>query len=341
MKMVTIKEVAKISGLSVGTVSNVINGLETVSETNKKKVQEVIDRLGFKPSRIASSLSSKKTGNMGIIVPDVSSPFYSEMIKGISETLEINGLNIFLSGSNDNLDKETSLIKNMMYSWVDGLIIVPVYERENEPGILNELKIPVVLVNREIRGVKRDLVVFNNFKGAYNATAYLIKNNHKKIIILSGPKHSRSFEDRVIGFKEAMEEKGLYDGSLVFSCKYSEKSGYGAMHKALGKLQNIDAVFASSDLIALGAIAAIRERGLEIPGDISIVGFGDIYLSKYLNPPLTTIKRPFYNTGKTAVSLLLERISQQRKFSDFKSEPARIIMQDLLEVRKSVKVKSV
>jgi len=339
--MVTIKEVAKSSGLSVGTVSNVINGLETVSEANRKKVNNAINRLGFKPSRIAASLSSKKTGNIGIIVPDVSSPFYSEMIKGISETLEINDLNVFLSGSNDDLDKETRLIKNMMDSWVDGLIIVPVYERENEPGILNEAKIPIVLVNREIRGVSRDLVVFNNFKGAYNATVYLIKNNHKKIIILSGPKYSRSFEDRVMGFKEAMEENGLYSDSLVFSCKYSEKSGYEAMHKALGRLENIDAVFASSDLIALGAIAAIRERGLDIPGNISIVGFGDIYLSRYLHPPLTTIKRPFYNTGKTAVSLLLERISQQRKDSDCKSEPERIIMQDFLEVRKSVKTKSV
>jgi LacI family transcriptional regulator len=339
--MVTIKEVAKSSGLSVGTVSNVVNGLETVSEANRKKVNDTINRLGFKPSRIAASLSSKKTGNIGIIVPDVSSPFYSEMIKGISETLEINSLNVFLSGSNDDINKETKLINDMLALWVDGLIIVPVYERENDTGILNEAKIPIVLVNREIIGVKRDLVVFNNFKGAYNATDYLIKNNHKKIIILSGPKYSRSFEDRIMGFKEAMKENGLYSDSLVFSCRYSEKSGYEVMGQALGRFENIDAVFASSDLIALGAIAAIRERGLDIPGDISIVGFGDIYLSRYLHPPLTTIKRPFYNTGKTAVSLLLDRISGQKSDSSYNADPVRITMEDCLEVRESVKLKSV
>jgi LacI family transcriptional regulator len=338
--MATIKEVAKSAGLSVGTVSNVINGLETVSEENRKKVEKAVKKLGFRPSRVAASLSSKKTGNIGVIVPDISSPFYSEMIKGISETLEINGLNVFLSGSNDDINKETKLIIDMLALWVDGLIIVPVYEREKDTGILNKVKIPVVLVNREIRGVNRDIVIFNNFKGAYDATDYLIKKNHKKIIILSGPKYSRSFEDRVMGFKEAMEENGLFNDSFVFSCQYSEKSGYEAMGQALGSIKNIDAVFASSDLIALGAIAAIRERGLEIPGDISIVGFGDIYLSKYLNPPLTTIKRPFYNTGKTAVSLLLDRISVQRGDSSYNNNPVRIVLEDCLEVRESVKIKS-
>jgi len=338
--MVTIKEVAKSAGLSVGTVSNVINGLETVSVQNRKKVEKVIKKLGFKPNRIAASLSSRKTGNIGIIVPDISSPFYSELIKGISETLENNGLNVFLSGSNDNLDKETKLVNDMLSLWVDGLIIVPVYERENEPGILNEAKIPVVLVNREIRGVNHDVVIFNNFKGAYNATCYLINNNHKKIIILSGPKYSRSFEDRLMGWKEAMEENRLYSDSLIFPGSYSEKSGYEVMLKALDNLAGIDAVFASSDLTALGAIAAIRERRLDIPKEISIVGFGDIYLSKYLHPPLTTIKRPFYNTGKTAVSILLDRISRQKKEPDHGMDPVRIVLEDSLEVRESVKIKS-
>lgn len=186
--MATIKEVAKSAGVSVGTVSNVLNGLDTVSEANREKVEDAIKSLNFRPNKIAASLSKKRTGNIGVILPDISSPFYSDLIKGISETFENNGYNIFLSGSNDNIEKETKLINDLMAQWVDGIIIVPVYSRETEPSILAESSVPVVLVNREIKGLNLDIVVFNNFAGAYEATNYLIANNHKKIAILSGPK---------------------------------------------------------------------------------------------------------------------------------------------------------
>ena len=339
--MATIKEVAKSAGVSVGTVSNVLNGLDTVSEANREKVEDAIKSLNFRPNKIAASLSKKRTGNIGVILPDISSPFYSDLIKGISETFENNGYNIFLSGSNDNIEKETKLINDLMAQWVDGIIIVPVYARETEPSILAECNVPVVLVNREIKGLNLDIVVFNNFAGAYEATNYLIANNHKKIAILSGPKYSRSFEDRFLGWKEAMEEHGLYDESLVFADEYSVESGYRAMKKAFGRLKEIDAVFASSDLIALGAISAIRESGLKIPDEISITGFGDIYLSKYLEPSLTTIKRPFYNIGKTAVSMLMERMTRIKAGEGFGEKPVRIVLEGNLEIRNSVKTRQI
>jgi LacI family transcriptional regulator len=336
--MTNIKDVAKRAGVSVGTVSNVLNSLSTVSLENLEKVKVAIKELDFKPSRIAASLSNRRTSNIGLIIPDIASPYYADLIKGISDSVEARGYNVFLCGSNGDLEKETKIIKDLLSLWIDGIIIVPVYERYSDIDLINNIKIPAVLVNREIQGINRDLCVFNNFKGAYDATKYLIDNNHKNIITLAGPQDSRSFEDRLLGWKEAIQEYGLYRNGRIFISNYSVESGYESMEKALNQIKEIDAVFASSDLIALGAMNAIKEKHLSIPKDISIIGFGDIYLSKYLEPALTTIKRPFYNIGKTAVSILMEKISGN--YLSFAGEkPGKVIIEGILEIRKSVAAK--
>ncbi len=331
--MVTIKDIARKSGVSVGTVSNVINNLESVKIKNKEKVLEVINSLGYRPNKIAASLSKKKTMNVGLIVPDVSSPFYSDLIKGISDALEINGYNIFLCESNNNIQKEEKIIRDLLSMWIDGIILIPVYSKKRNLHFLENIEIPVVLVNREIEGIKKDIVIFDNFGGAFEATQFLIKNNHKKIPILGGPELSKSFEERFQGWKEAMEENNLYKDNLIFRGDFSVEAGHKMMLEALNKADGIDAVFASSDLIALGALSAIDEYNLKVPDDISVMGFGDIYLSKFLKPSLTTIRRPFYNIGKTAVSLLLDRISgnTQKKITKF-------IIKGKLEIRDSVKI---
>jgi LacI family transcriptional regulator len=336
--MTNIKDVAKRAGVSVGTVSNVLNSLSTVSQENLEKVNVAIKELDFKPSRIAASLSNRRTSNIGLVIPDIASPYYADLIKGISDSVEARGYNVFLCGSNGDLEKETKIIKDLLSLWIDGIIIVPVYERYNDIDLINNIKIPAVLVNREIQGINRDLCVFNNFKGAYDATKFLIDNNHKNIITLAGPQDSRSFEDRLLGWKEAIQEYGLYRNGHIFISNYSVESGYESMERALNQIKEIDAVFASSDLIALGAMNVIKEKHLSIPEDISIIGFGDIYLSKYLEPALTTIKRPFYDIGKTAVSMLMENISgNELGFTGEK--PRKVIIEGILEIRKSVAAK--
>jgi LacI family transcriptional regulator len=333
--MVTIKDVAKTAGVSVGTVSNVLNELETVTEANRSKVLKTIRELGYRPNKIAASLSKKKTMNIGLIVPDISSPFYSDLIKGVTETLESHGYNVFLCGSGSDISKETKIISDLMSMWIDGIILIPVYSSRRDIKEMKDIDIPIVLVNREIKGWTRDIVIFDNFGGAYEATSFLIKNNHKKIIILDGPKYSRSFEDRLLGWKTAMEENRLYNKNLVFRGDFSVESGHDMMLKSLDELVGIDAVFASSDLIALGALNALEEKNIKVPDDISIIGFGDIYLSKFLKPSLTTIRRPFYNIGKTAVSILLEKINDKPDDERFK----KFIIKGKLEIRDSVKKK--
>jgi len=335
--MVTIKDVAKSAGVSVGTVSNVLNNLSTVTEKNKEKVLSTINKLGYRPNKIAASLSKKKTMNVGLIVPDVSSPFYSDLIKGISDTLDSYNYNVFLCSSNNNLAKETKIINDLLSMWIEGIILIPVYAENRDIELLKKIKTPLVLVNREIEGLKKDIVVFDNLEGAFKATKYLIQNNHKRIIILGGPKYSKSFEDRFKGWQIAMEESNLFRNNLVFRGDFSVESGYEMMESALKKLKKIDAVFATSDLIALGALSAIEDYNMKVPDDISIIGFGDIYLSKFLKPSLTTIRRPFYNIGKTAVSILLERITQRNNKEDNDSKIKKFIVKGKLEIRNSVK----
>ncbi|HHT79001.1 MAG TPA: LacI family transcriptional regulator [Actinobacteria bacterium] len=331
--MVTIKDIARKSGVSVGTVSNVINNLESVKSKNKEKVLQVINSLGYKPNKIAASLSRKKTMNVGLIVPDVSSPFYSDLIKGISDTLEINYYNIFLCSSNNNIEKEEKIISDLLSMWIDGIILIPVYSKKRNLQLLKNIEIPVVIVNREVEGIKKDIVIFDNFGGAFEATRFLIANNHKIIPILSGPELSKSFEERFQGWKAAMEESDLFNDNLIFRGNFSVEAGHRMMLEVLNRIDKIDAVFASSDLIALGALSAIDEYNLKVPDDISVVGFGDIYLSKFLKPSLTTIRRPFYNIGKTAVSLLLDRISGNKK-----KKITKFIIKGKLEIRDSVKI---
>lgn len=331
--MVTIRDIAKKSGVSVGTVSNVLNNLQSVKAANKERVLRVINELGYKPNKIAASLSGKKTKNVGLVIPDIASPFYSDLVKGISETLEANDYNIFLCASGNDLQKEEKIINDLLSMWIDGIILIPVYSEKRNPGFLQNITIPIVLVNREIDNIKKDIVLFDNFEGAFEATQFLIKNNHRIIPILGGPKLSKSFGERFQGWKAALEENDLYDRGLIFEGDFSVESGYFMMSEALKKISKIDAIFAASDLIALGALGAIEEHKLKIPEEISIIGFGDIYLSKFLKPSLTTIRRPFYNIGKTAVSLLLDRISgnTQEKIRKF-------IIKGKLEIRNSVKI---
>ncbi|MCE5329636.1 LacI family transcriptional regulator [bacterium] len=333
--MTTIKDVAKKAGVSVGTVSNVLNELDTVTDKNKSKVINTIKSLGYKPNKIAASLSRKKTMNIGLIIPDVSSPFYSDLIKGVTETLDSHGYNVFLCSSSGNINKEAKIINDLLSMWIDGIILIPIYSSKRDKENLEKINNPIVLVNREIKGFKCDMVIFDNFGGAYEATNFLIKNYHKKIIILDGPRYSKSFEDRLMGWKASMEENNLYKSSLIFRGDFSVESGREMMLEAFSKLKEIDAVFASSDLIALGALNAIEEKNMKVPDDISIIGFGDIFLSKFLKPSLTTVRRPFYNIGKTAVLILLEKISGNCDVKKFK----KFIVKGKLEIRNSVRKK--
>lgn len=333
--MVTIKEIAKRVGVSVGTVSKVLNFNGTVGKNNRDKIIKTIKELNYRPNRIARSLSKGKTKNIGFIIPDIKNPFFPEIVRGASDVLMSDGYYVFLCSSDNDPNKEDLYINDLISMWIDGIIIAPSDTENRDINIFNNIISPFVVVDREIKGLEKDLVIINNKKGAYNAVSYLIENGHKKIVVLAGSKYTKTAQNRLAGWKMAMEERSLFKEEFVFFGDFSIESGYKMIKEVFNRLGLVDAVFACDDLIALGAIQAIEEKGYKIPDNISIVGFDDIYLSRFLKPPLTTVKQPIYEIGKIAAEILLDRINNPEEFS-----PKKIVVEGNLIFRESVKRKN-
>lgn len=333
--MVTIKKIAKKAGVSVGTVSKVLNYDKTVSEINKRKVIRIIKELNYRPNRIARSLSKGKTKNVGFIIPDITNPFFPELVRGASDLLISNGYYVFLCSSDNDSNKEDFYINDLVSMWIDGIIIAPSDTENRDIGIFNKIISPFVVVDREIKELNKDLIIINNKKGAYEVASYLISNGHRRIVILAGPQYTKTAQDRFMGWKKALEEKALFREEFAFWGNFSIDSGYEMMKKVFNNLGKVDAVFACNDLIALGAIQAIEEKKYKIPDDISIIGFDDIYLSRFLKSPLTTVKQPIYDMGKIAAEILLDRMSSSKDFV-----PKKVVIEGNLIERGSVAKKT-
>ncbi|MCL4385719.1 MAG: LacI family transcriptional regulator [Actinobacteria bacterium] len=334
--MITIKDVAKKAGVSVGTVSNVINNIDIVSESTKRKVFKAIKELNFKPNIIARSLSKGKTDNIAIIVPEINNPFFPELIRGITDFLETKGYYAIIINTDNNAEKEEIFINGLNSFLVSGIIIAPADSKGKDFRVLSELKIPIVIVDRESDNLNDDTVIVNNHKGAYDAVNYLINCGHKIIIILCGSNHTKTAQNRYIGWRKAMEENNLFNDDYIYWGDFTIDSGYKMMDEVLKKFKKVDAVFASNDIIAIGAMQAIRENGLRIPEDISIIGFDDIYFSKLLSPPLTTIRQPVYEIGSMAAEILLKKIEGKSELKNI----CRYVIDGELIIRDSVAKKA-
>jgi LacI family transcriptional regulator len=314
MDKITIKEIAKITGLSTGTVSNVINNPKIVRENNRKKVLEAVNKFNYIPNKIAKSLSKKRTKNIGFIIPDIKNPYFPEIVRGAQDLLMKNQYYIFLCNTDNDSDKENSYIEDLLSMWVDGIILDSCSSYRNIE-ILNNIKKPIVLIDREIEGFNRDIVVVDNEVGAYKMTKYLIENGHKKILNINGPKDLSTARERYKGWERAMVEYGLeIRDDQVFWGGNSVEKGYEIMTGLLKNIDicNFDAIFASNDVTAVGVIECLKEKGFNVPSDISIAGFDDINFVKYIKPALTTYRNHVYKMGEVAASLLLEIINTTR-----------------------------
>jgi len=314
---VTIKDIASKSGFSIKTVSRVINS-EPVNIRTKRIVQRIIDELGYHPNLIARSLKTRKTNTIGFIIPDITNPSFPEVVRGASDYVREKGYYVLLCCSDGDPDKEEVFIKDFNSMLVSGLIVIPSLTKNRDISVFNNLKMPVIILDREISGINRDIVKFDDIKGATKAINLLISNGSKNIVLLSGPIHTKTSQDRLKVSKKLLEENTLFSEEQVFSGDFSINSGYEMMNTALDKLKNIDGVFAFNDLIAIGAIKAIEEKKLRVPEDISIVGFDDINFIKFTKPCLTTIRCSTYDLGRTGAEILINRINNPVDFKPIK-----------------------
>ena len=328
---ITIKDIAKKTNFSVKTVSRVLNSDPMVRDNTREQILKTIKEYGYRPNIIARSLRQQKTNMIGFIIPDVLNASFPTLFKGASDVFEKNGYYSFLSSSDNNIEKEYEFIRDFNSMLISGMVLIPSYSQDRNVDIFNGLLTPLVIVDRELEDINKDTVIISNKQGAYDATKYLISRGHKKIIILSASSKIKSAEKRLEGWQIAMKENNLYSDELVFSGEFSINSGYIMMNDALKSIDKVEGVFASNDYIAMGAMRAIEERQLRIPRDISIIGFDDIYFSKYLKPPLSTVSVPLYEEGKKAAEILLARIN-----GNISEEVVRVVLRSSLVIRGTV-----
>lgn len=309
---ITIKDVAKHAGVSKATVSRVINHNSRVNEEIKKRVLASIEELGYQPNAIARSLANSTSNVIGLILPDIVNPYFPVLARGIEDAAHKYGYSLFISNTDNNPDIEQEYIEKMCRQQVGGIILISSILDEEKVNKLTELAIPFVLCDRLIDNSPFDTVSIDNYKASYEAVLRLIRQGHKKIFHLSGPSLVQSAEMRRKAYIDAMHEHELEPKYLIGDFSY--ESGYGLMKSVLDKY-GLSAVFAANDLIALGAMSAIHEKGLSIPDDISVIGCDDILFAQMSYPKLSTISVPAYNIGETAVQLLVDRIKGVRSES--------------------------
>jgi LacI family transcriptional regulator len=328
--MVTITDVARHAGVSTATVSHVLNGTRYVSEETQARVLAAVNELGYRPNRLARSLALGETHTLGLIIPDQANPFFAELARGVEDTAFERGYNVILCNSYGDLDKELRYQEVLSQKQVDGILMVAAGASVEHVQDLQAQRIPLAIVDRDLTDASVDKVLGNNLKGGQLATNHLFQLGHRRIGCITGPSQVTPSSERVIGYRRVLEETGIaLDQELIVRGDFQPESGYQGTRKLLALENAPTAIFACNDLMAIGVISAAAELGRSVPADLSVVGYDNISLSAFANPPLTTIVQSGYEQGALAVELLLERI-QNPDLS-----PRREILDTHLLVRQS------
>lgn len=308
---ITIVDIAKKSNVSIATVSRVINNKsEGVSVSTRKRILDVIDECGYKPNAMARGLVTKKTKTIGLIIPDITNPFFPEIARGAEDGASTKGYNVFLCNSDDSIEKENEYISALKEKCVDGIILTT-SASSNQEHVLSLMNsdLPIIIIDEGLDSMDTDIpgVFVDNFEGGYLAAKHLIDLGHKKIACITGPLNLKDDRDRLEGYKKAlMDAKINIDSSIILQGNYKIAGGVENTKKLLDK--DITAIFACNDLMAYGSYQVLKSAGYKIPDDISIVGFDDVQLSAMLDPALTTIKQPAYEMGLESAKMIIKLI---------------------------------
>jgi LacI family transcriptional regulator len=328
--MVNIKDVALRAKVSVTTVSHVVNSTRFVKADTRERVELAVRELGYVPSGVARSLKQNTTHTFGVLIPNNSNPYFAEIIRGVENRCYAAGFNVILGNSDDDAERQAAYLRVLAEKRIDGLILVAAHQDAALRAVLREMRLPVVLLDREVPGLACDLVEVDHVAGGLIATRHLLQLGHPWVACISGPPGLSPSTQRRAGWKRALAEAGVErrEGDLARG-DFSSRGGYLAMQALLKRNPKPSAVFVCNDLMAFGALAAAGEAGLKVPGQLSIVGYDDIELAAFSTPALTTVAQPKRRIGTLAAELLLERLQ------DAGREPRRVILEPQLKVRAS------
>ncbi|WMJ78932.1 MULTISPECIES: LacI family DNA-binding transcriptional regulator [unclassified Sedimentibacter] len=313
---ITIKEIAKEAGVSIATVSMILNNKDkSITDATRTRVLDAVKKYNYIPNAMAGSLVTQKTHTVGLILPDITNPFFPGVARGAEDKANESGYSIIFCNTDDKLEVEEKHIETLTKKMADGIIIAHSSNSEKMSGILERCKVPVILIDRDFYSKNIcGKVLVNNLEGAYNGVVHLINKGYKKIAYLSGSLKTRTARDRLAGYRKALCDNGLeYDEKLIKYGEYKIEWGKNGIIELLSENKNFDAIFCGNDLIAVGAVKELKKRGFNIPDDIGIIGFDDIYLAGLVEPSLTTVRQPNYEMGYMAMELLLKNLNSSDK----------------------------
>lgn len=331
--MATIQDVAQRAGVSIATVSRVLNGTTHVNEEVSARVRVAVKELQYQPSRAAQALRAKRSKIIGLLISDIQNPFFTALIRGVEDVAQRNGYSLILCNSDENIHKEQQYIEVLCAERVAGAIIVPASEKPSKLQLFREHSIPIVAVDRRVKDLTTDAVLTDNVHGAYEAVTHLITNGYRRIGVITGPISTTTGYERLEGYRKALKQAGIvYDPSLERVDDFKDKGGRLCAHALLDLEQPIDALFVANNLMTLGALEAIHERNLRIPDDIALVGFDEMPWAALSTISLTTVTQPVYELGSTAALRLFQRLQSSTEFT--KQE---IVLMPTLRVRDSTR----
>ncbi|MFL5871107.1 MAG: LacI family DNA-binding transcriptional regulator [Solirubrobacterales bacterium] len=329
----TLKDVARRAGVHPGTASRALNAetRQLVNEETAERVLAAAATLGYRPNPIARGLKTSRSRTVGVLIPDLTNPLFPPIVRGIQDRLEEAAYTPLIVNTDNDADRERADVEAMRARQVDGLITATARRDHGLPPGLEDVGLPVVLVNRRLEDGARSAVVGDDRKGTRLAVDYLISLGHRQIAHLAGPQRLSTGYFRLQGFLEAMREAGLEpDPELVLESEaFVESEGERLCNELLGRDLGVTAIVAGNDLMALGCYDAFVARGIACPGDISVVGYNDMPFAGWFDPPLTTVRIPHYEIGARAAELLLEQLR------DPEVEPTQVLLEPELIVRGS------
>ncbi len=328
---VTVRDIAKHAGVSVGTVSHVINENAPVRERLRRRVLHAIESLGYTPSQLARGLRRNQTRIIGMIIPDITNPFFPAVVRGAEDVAYQNSYQLVLCNADNDPAKERAYLHELRGYRIAGLLLIPSVNSQVDPKADLPRSCPVVCLDRRPAGWQGDTVTVDNVAGARAATEHMLAMGHRHVAAITGNMQLMNAKARLEGFRSALKRAAVeIDPEYIQESRFDRLSGYEKTRTLLQLRPRPTALFASNDLIALGALAALREAGLRCPEDVSVVGFDDLDFAEFIHPALTTVAQPGYQMGAKGASMLLKRLAGAA------SAPQHVVLPTELKIRHSV-----
>ena len=334
MGLISIKDIARAAKVSHSTVSRALHNSPLVSHQTAQRIRQIAHEQGYRPSAVARSLVTKRTRTIGVVVTRIADPFIAEVVNGIEEVANDHGYSVFLANSNANPDREVKVVHSFHERRVDGILVTASRVGALYMPLLTEMRVPTVLINNQHPGEFAHSVMIDNPAASLKATEHLIKLGHIRVAYIGDHSGFQSDTERFAGYRRALESADVpFLPELTAHGDGTAEGGMHAMERLLALNQPPTAVFCYNDMSALGALRAIRAKGLRVPEDISIVGFDDLFIASYTNPTLTTINQPMRQMGSAAMEILPQLFNGAKSTTNVKVEGQLIVRESTAQPR--------